>query len=201
MPAALFTMFPLPKSCRVSKRAASISASATFCAPPNARSAWPTAIRSFDPPRAWSEHRPPPVHSPTQLGQPVSLDSLRGARVAALEGSQQQAFLDGIAGERALTVLRHIDDRRGAGCTAQQWRRLRAAADPYRLCPDQSRQGAALRVRRPGRRQSRPRRRCPHRPAKAEERAAPRGQPGHRGNRADGTFQRIMHRHFPISLD
>jgi ABC-type amino acid transport substrate-binding protein len=41
----------------------------------------------------------------TQLGQPVSLSSLRGARVAALEGSRQQAFLDGIAGERALTVL------------------------------------------------------------------------------------------------
>ncbi|MGV0951158.1 MAG: substrate-binding periplasmic protein [Azonexus sp.] len=41
----------------------------------------------------------------TKLGQPVSLASLRGARVAALEGSQQQAFLDGIAGERELAVL------------------------------------------------------------------------------------------------
>ena len=40
-----------------------------------------------------------------KLGQAVNLDSLHGARVAAMEGSQQQVFLNAIAPERDLTVV------------------------------------------------------------------------------------------------
>ena len=40
-----------------------------------------------------------------KLGQAVTLDNLRGARVAAMEGSKQQEFLDAIAAERELSVV------------------------------------------------------------------------------------------------
>lgn len=40
-----------------------------------------------------------------KLGQPVSLDNLRDARVAALDGSQQLAFLNAAASQHGLTVL------------------------------------------------------------------------------------------------
>lgn len=39
-----------------------------------------------------------------KLGQPVSVDNLRDARVAALEGSQQLAFLNAITNQRGLVV-------------------------------------------------------------------------------------------------
>ena len=41
----------------------------------------------------------------TRLGQPVSLDNLRDARVATLDGSLQLAFLNAIASQRGLTVV------------------------------------------------------------------------------------------------
>jgi ABC-type amino acid transport substrate-binding protein len=41
----------------------------------------------------------------TRLGQPVSLENLRDARVATLEGSLQLAFLNAIASQRGLTVV------------------------------------------------------------------------------------------------
>ncbi len=40
-----------------------------------------------------------------KLGQAVTLDNLRDARVIAVDGSQQRAFLQRIAGERGLTVI------------------------------------------------------------------------------------------------
>ena len=41
----------------------------------------------------------------TRLGQPLSLDNLRDARVATLEGSLQLTFLNAIASQRGLTVV------------------------------------------------------------------------------------------------
>ena len=40
-----------------------------------------------------------------KTGQAVSVDSLRGVRVVAVDGSQQQSFLKNIAGERGLTLV------------------------------------------------------------------------------------------------
>ena len=137
----------------------------------------------------------------TQLGQPVSLASLRGARVAALEGSQQQAFLDGIAGERALTVL-------PTSTTAVALDVLRSNGADFALLP--IRTGYALISRDKAQHfvfvgpavTSHSLGDAAHIVLEKQKTALRRAV-----NRAiaeiktDGTFQRIMHRHFPISLD
>jgi ABC-type amino acid transport substrate-binding protein len=137
----------------------------------------------------------------TRLGQPVSLASLRDARVAALDGSQQQDFLDGIAGERALTVL-------ATATTAEALDVLRRDGADFALLP--IRTGYALISRD----------KAQHfafvGPAVtthglgdtahivlAKQQAALRRAVNKaiREIKADGTFQRIMHRHFPVFLD
>jgi len=136
-----------------------------------------------------------------KLGQPVTLASLRGARVAAMEGSRQQAFLDGIASERALTVV-------ATTTTAEALDTLRNDSADFALLPirtgyalvsrDQTRRfvfvGPAIADRGLGDtvhivlpKQKNALRRSVNR-AIAEI-------------RVDGTFNRIMYRHFPISLD
>lgn len=137
----------------------------------------------------------------TKLAQPVNLASLRGARVAALDGSRQQAYLDRIASERALTVV-------ATSTTAEALDLLRNDSADFALLP--IRTGYALISRDKAQRfvfvgpavtahglgdtahivlekQNSALRRAANK-AIAEI-------------KADGTFQRIMYRHFPIFLD
>ena len=136
-----------------------------------------------------------------QLAQPVSLTNLRGARVAALDGSQQQRYLDRIAGERGLTV-------RVTSTTAEALDAVRNDEADFALLA--IRTGYALISR------DRAQRFVFVGPAITTHGL---GDAAHivlakRDNtlrlainkaiaaiKADGTFQRLMYRHFPISLD
>ena len=136
-----------------------------------------------------------------RLGQPVSLASLRGARVAALDGSQQQRYLERIAGKRELTV-------RSTSTTAEALDALRDDEADFALLP--IRTGYALISR------DRAQRFVFVGPAVT---AHGLGDTAHvvlakRDNalrlavnqaiteiKADGTFQRIMYHHFPVFLD
>ena len=136
-----------------------------------------------------------------RLGQPVTLASLRDARVVALENSQQFAFLKRIARERKLTVL-------GAATPAAVISALRDNTADFALLPiltayaqlrhDDKQQfefvGPAL---------------ASHGLGGTVNIALPRqrNELRHSVNRAlaacraDGTFQRTMHRHFPVNMD
>jgi len=137
----------------------------------------------------------------TQLGQPVSLANLRGARVAALEDSQQHAFLEGIAGERALTVL-------PTPTTADALDLLRSNGADFALLP--IRTGYALISRDKAQRfvfvgpavTAHGLGDAAHIVLAKQKNALRRAvNQAIAEIKADGTFQRIMHRHFPISLD
>lgn len=136
-----------------------------------------------------------------KLGQAVNLDNLRGARVAAMEGSQQQAFLDAIAGERELTVVA-TTTKAGAFDT------LRNGSADFALLP--IRTGYALISH------DKSRRFGFVGPAAADHGLGdtvhiilPRQKEALRRSlnqaiadiRADGTGHRIMRRHFPVNLD
>ena len=136
-----------------------------------------------------------------KLGQAVNLDNLCGARVAAMEGSQQQAFLDAIAGERELTVVA-TTTKAGAFDT------LRNGSADFALLP--IRTGYALISH------DKSRRFGFVGPAVADHGLGdtvhiilPRQKEALRRSlnqaiadiRADGTGHRIMRRHFPVNLD
>ena len=136
-----------------------------------------------------------------RLGQAVNLDNLRGARVAAMEGSQQQAFLNVIAAERELTVV-------ATATTAGAFDTLGNGSADFALLP--MRTGYALIS------QDKARRFGFVGPAVADHGLGdtvhiilPKQKEALRRSlnraiaeiRADGTFQRIMQRHFPVSLD
>ena len=136
-----------------------------------------------------------------KLGQAVSLDNLRGARVAAMEGSQQQAFLNTIAAERELTVV-------ATATTAGAFDTLRNGSADFALLPirtgyalishDKSRRfgfvGPAV---------------ADHGLGDTAHIILPRQKDALRRSvnqaiaeiRADGTGHRIMRRHFPVNLD
>lgn len=136
-----------------------------------------------------------------KLGQAVNLDNLRGARVAAMEGSQQQAFLDAIAGERELTVV-------ATTTKAGTFDTLRNGSADFALLPirtgyalishDKSRRfgfvGPAI---------------ADHGLGDTVHIILPRQKEALRRSlnqaiadiRADGTGHRIMRRHFPVNLD
>mgnify|MGYP000858932117 FL=1 len=136
-----------------------------------------------------------------RFGQAVSLDNLRGARVAAMEGSQQQAFLDAIAPERDLTVVATATTggafgalRKGDADFA-----LLAIRTAYALIShDNSRRfgfvGPAV---------------ADHGLGDTAHVILPRRKEALRRSvneaiaeiRADGTGHRIMRRHFPVTLD
>ena len=136
-----------------------------------------------------------------RLGQAVNLDNLRGARVAAMEGSQQQAFLNVIAAERELTVV-------ATATTAGAFDTLGNGSADFALLP--IRTGYALishdKARRFGF----------VGPAVADHGLGdtvhiilPKQKEALRRSlnqaiaeiRADGTGHRIMRRHFPVNLD
>lgn len=136
-----------------------------------------------------------------KLGQAVNLDNLRGARVAAMEGSQQQAFLDAIAGERELTVV-------ATTTKAGTFDTLRNGSADFALLP--IRTGYALISH------DKSRRFGFVGPAAADHGLGdtvhiilPRQKEALRRSlnqaiadiRADGTGHRIMRRHFPVNLD
>ena len=136
-----------------------------------------------------------------QLGQPVRVDNLRDARVAATAGSRQQDYLERIAGERKLTVLAAatpaetidmLGDKRAdfALLPIRTGYALISRDDPVRfefVGPAVADHGLGDNVhivlQKPNQKL-----RLAVNQAIAEI-------------RADGTFQRIMHRHFPIFLD
>lgn len=136
-----------------------------------------------------------------RLGQPVTLDSLRGAWVAAMEGSQQQEFLVGIAEQRQLTLV-------ARPTMAEAVDALRQGNADFALLP--IREGYAMISR------DNTARLAFVGPAVADRGlgntvhiAMPRGKDALRRSinkaiaevRADGTAQRIMRRHFPVVLD
>lgn len=136
-----------------------------------------------------------------ELGQAVTLDSLRGARVAAMEGSQQQAFLDTIAAARELTVV-------ATTTTSGAFAALRNGSADFALLP--IRTGYALISRDKSRRYGFVG------PATADHGLGDTAHiilPKHKEKlrqsvnqaiaeiRADGTGHRIMRRHFPVNLD
>lgn len=136
-----------------------------------------------------------------KLGQAVNLDNLCGARVAAMEGSQQQAFLDAIAGERELTVV-------ATTTKAGTFDTLRNGSADFALLP--IRTGYALISH------DKSRRFGFVGPAVADHGLGdtvhiilPRQKEALRRSlnqaiadiRADGTGHRIMRRHFPVNLD
>ncbi|MGA9395730.1 MAG: transporter substrate-binding domain-containing protein [Azonexus sp.] len=136
-----------------------------------------------------------------RLGQPVRIDTLRDARVAAVAGSQQQDYLERVAERRKLTAL-------AAATPAETIDALRDNRADFALLPIRAGYslissehsvgfefvGPAVADHGLGdtthivlRKQDRKLRLAVNR-AIAEI-------------RADGTFQRIMQRHFPVSLD
>ena len=136
-----------------------------------------------------------------ELGQAVNLDNLRGARVAAMEGSQQQAFLNAIAAERELTVV-------ATATTAGAFGALHNGSADFALLP--IRAGYALISH------DKSRRFGFVGPASADHGLGdtvhvilPRQKDELRRSvnraiaeiRADGTGHRIMRRHFPVNLD
>ena len=136
-----------------------------------------------------------------KLGQAVNLDNLCGARVAAMEGSQQQAFLDAIAGERELTVVA-TTTKAGAFDT------LRNGSADFALLPirtgyalishDKSRRfgfvGPAVADHGLGD--------TVHIILPSQKEALRRSlNQAIADIRADGTGHRIMRRHFPVNLD
>ena len=136
-----------------------------------------------------------------KLGQPVTLGNLRGGRVATLEGSRQQAFLDGIAGQRELTVL-------ATPTPAEALDKLRDNRADFALLA--IRTGYALI------RSDKARRFVFVGPAVADHGLGDTSHivlPKKRNTlrrsvnraiaeiRGDGTFNRITHRHFPLTLD
>lgn len=136
-----------------------------------------------------------------KLGHAVNLDNLRGARVAAMEGSKQQEFLDAIAAERELTVV-------ATATTAGAFDALRNGSVDFALLPvrtgyalishDKSRRfgfvGTAV---------------ADHGLGDTAHIILPRQKEALRLSvnqaiaeiRADGTGHRIMRRHFPVILD
>jgi ABC-type amino acid transport substrate-binding protein len=136
-----------------------------------------------------------------RFGQAVNLDNLRGARVAAMKGSQQQAFLDGIAAERDLTVV-------ATPTKGDAFDTLRNGSADFALLPirtayalishDKSRRfgfvGPAV---------------ADHGLGDTAHIIVPRRKDQLRRSvnqaiaeiRADGTGHRIMRRHFPVNLD
>lgn len=136
-----------------------------------------------------------------KLGQAVTLDNLRGARVAAMEGSKQQEFLDAIAAERELSVV-------ATATTAGAFDALRNGRVDFALLP--IRTGYALISH------DKSRRFGFVGPAVADHGLGdtvhiilPRQKEALRRSvnqaiaeiRADGTGHRIMRRHFPVILD
>jgi ABC-type amino acid transport substrate-binding protein len=136
-----------------------------------------------------------------RLGQAVNLDNLRGARVAAMEGSQQQTFLNTIAAERELTVV-------ATATTASAFDTLGNGSADFALLP--IRTGYALISH------DKSRRFGFVGPAAADHGLGdtvhiilPKQKEALRRSlnraiaeiRADGTGHRIMRRHFPVSLD
>lgn len=136
-----------------------------------------------------------------RFGQPVSVDNLRGVRVAAMEGSQAQAFLDGIAAGRDLTVV-------ATATTAAAFDALRDGSADFALMSIRS--GYALISH------DKSRRFGFVGPAVADHGLGDTVHiilPRHRDKlrrsvnraiaeiRADGTGHRIVRRHFPVNLD
>ena len=136
-----------------------------------------------------------------RFGQPVSVDNLRGVRVAAMEGSQAQAFLDGIAAGRDLTVV-------ATATTAAAFDALRDGSADFALMSIRS--GYALISHDKSRRVGFVG------PAVADHGLGdtvhiilPRNKDALRRSlnqaiaeiRADGTGHRIVRRHFPVNLD
>jgi len=136
-----------------------------------------------------------------KLGQAVTLDNLRGARVVAIDGSQQLAFLQRIAGERGLTAI-------GTPAPVGAINALRDDTADFALLPilnayallsrDNPQQlefvgpavadrglGGSVHVVLP--KQQDELRRSVNRAIAA--------------SRADGTFQRIVRQYFPLGLD
>jgi len=136
-----------------------------------------------------------------RLGKPVRIDTLRDARVAATAGSRQQDYLVGVAEERRLTVL-------AAATPAETIDMLRDNRADFALLPIRAGYSQISRED----------------PARFEFVGPAVADHGlgdsthivlHKQDqtlrlavnraiaeiRADGTFQRIMQRHFPISLD
>ena len=137
----------------------------------------------------------------TKLSQPVNLDNLRDARVAALEGSLQLTFLNTIANQRGLTVF----SRRTAQEVIEALRDntadfgLLSVLSAYALLNrDTTRQiefiGSAVADRGLGGTVhiALPLQNDTLRHAVDQAIAA---------IRADGSFQRIARRHFPLGLD
>lgn len=136
-----------------------------------------------------------------RLGQAVNLDNLRGARVAAMEGSQQQAFLNVIAAERELAVV-------ATATTAGAFDTLGNGSADFALLPirtayalishDKARRfgfvGQAV---------------ADHGLGDTVHVILPKQKEALRRSlnqaiaeiRADGTGHRIMRRHFPVNLD
>lgn len=136
-----------------------------------------------------------------QLGQPVRIDTLRDARVAATAGSRQQDYLERVAGERKLSVL-------AAETPADAIDMLRDNRADFALLPIRAAYSLISR--------DEPTRFEFVGPAVADHGLGDTTHIVlHKQNqrlrlavnqaigeiRADGTFQRIMQRHFPISLD
>ena len=136
-----------------------------------------------------------------KLDQAVTLDNLRGARVVAIDGSQQLAFLQRIAGERGLTAI-------GTPAPVGAINALRDDTADFALLPilnayallsrDNPQQlefvgpaiadrglGGSVHVVLP--KQQDELRRSVNRAIAA--------------SRADGTFQRIVRQYFPLGLD
>lgn len=136
-----------------------------------------------------------------RLGQAVTLDNLRDARVVALENSQQFTFLKRIARERNLTVI-------GAATPAAVINTLRDDGADFALLPILT---AYAQLRRDGTQQFEfvGLAQASHGLGGTVNIALPRQRNELRhsvnhalaSSRADGTFQRIMHRYFPVNLD
>lgn len=136
-----------------------------------------------------------------KLDQAVTLNNLRDARVVALENSQQFAFLKRIARERNLTVI-------GAATPAAVISTVRDDGADFALLPILT---AYAQLRRDGTQQFEfvGLAQAGHGLGGTVNIALPkqRNELRHSVNwalaasRADGTFQRIMHRHLPVNLD
>ncbi len=136
-----------------------------------------------------------------KLGQAVTLDNLRGARVIAVDGSQQLAFLQRIAGEHGLTAI-------GTPAPVGTINALREETADFALLPVLN--AYALLSR------DNPQQLEFVGPAVADRGLGgsvhivlPKQQDELRRSvnraiattRADGTFQRIVRRYFPLGLD
>lgn len=155
---------------------------------------WRSSSRLVATPEAARRHA-------ARLGQEVSLAGLRDARVAAVAGTQQEAYLRAIAGEQGLSVV-------SARTMAEMFALLRDDQADFCLLPMLSAY-AVLNREAPGSFEF-------VGPPLADAGlggsvhiALPKGDPELRqrinqalaGMRADGTYHRIGRQHFPLSLD